>query len=477
MRVKKFISIALTLIMLTGILTSCNVNDPTPPELIEANTGFENINPEGNVQGGGVELPIHEVGFNSAARYRNELDIPDGHYAGKTLTIWTFWDLGDDEAEHIAAFEAATGATVDYVNRFSWEMYEPDLIKAIASAGGPDICYFMSEVIPSWVMKGFLVPVSDYINFNEITVPLSEGTKDFYTFNGKLYTVPDFNEGSSKMYFRRDIFANAGLKNPYELYLEGDWTWDTFVRLAQDVKQDLTGDGEYDIWGYYSWQWEQLLYSNGANHVQWVDGNPVQGLDDPKAIRAYEWERALDEQYEIIAPWDPDLDPPGMLVSGKIAMMYWGAWLIGDGVSQGLRYELGDKLGFAPFPRGPDLPAHIPMADIASGHREGIAGAASEPELAALYMLFKRLHQDEAAEAAYEEAQIAERILIYGSLEEYELAIQMDYYSTWSAVFGFTGLDSIITRIRNATDMTAAQAVEAYKSSAQAMIDRTWNTT
>jgi hypothetical protein len=117
------------------------------------------------------------------------------------------------------------------------------------------------------------------------------------------------------------------------------------------------------------------------------------------------------------------------------------------------------------------------MADIASGHREGIAGAASEPELAALYMLFKRLHQDEAAEAAYAEAQIAERILIYGSLEEYELAIQMDYYSTWSAVFGFTGLDSIITRIRNATDMTAAQAVEAYKSSAQAMIDRTWNTT
>jgi multiple sugar transport system substrate-binding protein len=475
MKTRKFISIALAFVMLAGIFTACNLNE-VPPELPDGNPDQMNINPDGNVQGGDVVGPRQDVNFNSAARYRNELGLTPGQFEGRTLTIWTFWDLSETEAEHIAAFEAATGAKVDFVNRFSWEMYEPDLIKAIASGEGPDICYFMSEVIPSWVMKGFLIPVSDFIDFNEISIPLGIGTKNFYTFNGKLYTIPDFNEGSSKLYFRRDIFANAGLKNPYELWLEGDWTWDTFVRLAQDVKQDLTGDGEYDIWGYYSWQWEQLLYSNGANHVQWVDGNPVQGLDDPKAIRAFEWERALQEQYEIIAPWDPDLDPPGMLVAGKIAMMYWGAWLIGDGTSVGLRYELGDKLGFAPFPRGPDLSADIPMADIASGHREGIAGAAQEPELAALYMLFKRLHEDEAAEAAYEAAQEAERILIYGSMEEYELAMQMEYYSTWSAVFGFTGLDAIVDRIRNADSMTAAQAVEAYKSTGQAMIDRTWNT-
>ncbi|MDR2558950.1 MAG: extracellular solute-binding protein, partial [Oscillospiraceae bacterium] len=273
MKTRKILSAALVLFMLAGIFASCNVNT-VPPEMPDANTGHANVNPEGNVQGGEVESPT--IGnINSAARYRNELGLdPNGELAGKTLTIWTFWDLDDDEAEHIAAFEAATGVKVDFVNRFSWEMYEPDLIKAIASGEGPDICYFMSEVIPSWVMKGFLIPVSDYIDFNQITISLGIGTKNFYTFNGKLYTIPDFNEGSSKLYFRRDIFANAGLKNPYELYLEGDWTWDTFVRLAQDVKQDLTGDGEYDIWGYYSWQWEQLLYSNGANHVQWVDGNP-----------------------------------------------------------------------------------------------------------------------------------------------------------------------------------------------------------
>ncbi|MCL2627332.1 MAG: extracellular solute-binding protein [Oscillospiraceae bacterium] len=456
------------------MLLGCTVNDPDPTPLPEGNQDLANINPDGNVQGGDVTGP-NLGNINSGAAFRNELGITPDQYAGKTLTIWTFWDLSDTEAEHIAAFEAATGAKVDFVNRFSWEMYEPDLVKAIASGEGPDICYFMSEVIPAWVMKGFLTPVSDYLDFNKITIPLGIGTKEFYTFNGKLYTVPDFHEGSSKMYFRKDIFANASLKNPYEMWLEGTWTWDAFVRLAQDVKQDIDGDGEYDIWGYYSWQWEQLLYSNGTDHIKWVDGNPVQNLDDPKAIRALEWERALGEQYDIIAPYDPDLDPPGMLVAGNIAMMYWGAWLIGDGKTEGLRYELGDKLGFAPFPRGPDLPADVPMADIASGHREGISGAAKEPELAALFMLFKRLYEDEAAKQKAEAEAEAERILIYGSLEEYELAVEMDKYSIWNGMYGFTGMDNIVSRIRGAADMSAAQAVEAYKSSVQMMIDMTWN--
>jgi len=469
MKIRRTLSITLALMMLFSILGGCGVNVNEDPELPEGNPDHVNINPEGNVQGGEVESPVF-YHFNSAAKYRYELDIEPGRYEGKTLTIWTFWDLSETEEEHIAAFEKLTGSKVDFVNRFSWEQYEPDLIRAISVGDGPDICYFMTEVIPAWVMKGFLIPVSDYIDFENVPLKLSEVTKTFYTFNGKLYVIPTFHEGSSKMYFRKDIFANASLRNPYELYLDGEWTWDAFVKLAQDVKQDLDGDGEYDIWGYYSWQQEQILYSNGANHVQWVDNNPVQGLDDPKAIRAFEWEKALGDQYDIIAPYDPDLDPPGMLVSGKVAMMYWGAWLL-----SGLRDELGDKLGFAPFPRGPDLPAHIPLGDVASGHREGIAGSAKEPELAALYMLFKNLYEDEADEARQLAEQEPERILLYGSLEEYDLAMEMANWATWNAMWGFTGLESIVTRIRNADDMSAAQAVEAYKASAQVMIDRTWN--
>ena len=474
MKTRKIFALALALLMTAALLAGCSVNrdEDEPSPLGMGNEDNVNDRGDDNQQGGEVEKPKFE-GINSAAKYQYELGLVPGQFEGKTLTIWTFWNMSDVETENIRAFEEITGCKVEYVNKL-WEMYDSDLTKGIATGEGPDICYFMGSAIPAWVMKGYLTPVSDYIDFSKITIPLGEGTMNYYTFNGKLYTVPDFHEGSSKMYFRKDIFANASLPTPYDLYKEGQWTWDAFVDLGQRVKEaNLNSNGEYDVWGYYSWQQEQILYSNGANHIQWVDGRPVEGLSDPKAIQALEWERALSEQYDIYAPYDPDLDPPGMLVSGKIAMMYWGAWLITSESGDGLRELLGDKLGFAPFPRGPG--ADKDLNDVASGHREGISGAAKEPELAALFMLFKRLPADEDAEAAKAVKDQAERIRVYGSLEEYELAAEMDRHSTWYAVDGFTGLESVVTTIRNKEDMTAAQAVEAYKGVAQNYIDMTWN--
>jgi ABC-type glycerol-3-phosphate transport system substrate-binding protein len=472
MKKRRFFAVLIMMAMVTGFVAGCNVNRDDDGPLDVGNQELVNDRGEGNEQGGEVEKP-GSTAFNSAAKYRHELGIDRSRYEGKTLTIWTFWSLSDTEAANIAAFEEATGCKVVFDNTRIWENFERDMIKAVATGDGPDICYFMSEAIPQYAMKGYLRPVSDYIDFSEVTVPLGEGTKNYYTFNGKLYTFPDFHEGSSKLYFRRDIFANASLPNPYDLWKEGKWTWDEFVKLAQAVKK--TGaDGEVEIWPYYSSEQSQILFSNGANYIRWEDGNPVQALDDPKAIRALEWERALSEQYEILYYTWPEGGPTAMLVSGELAMMYWGAWLISSENGDGLREVLGDKLGFAPFPRGPDLPANAVMTDNASGHREGISGAAKEPELASLFMLFKRLPVDEADEAKRESEQEAERIRIYGSLEEYQLAVDMDYHSIWNPVYGFSGLESVVGRIRGATDMTAAQAVEAYKNQAQNMIDRTW---
>jgi multiple sugar transport system substrate-binding protein len=469
MNTRKITALGLALALTACLLAGCNVNreDPDAP-LDVANTGQVNQQGEDNQQGGDVEKPLYD-GINSAARYRHELGLENtDRYQGKTLTMWRFWDLSDDEADTIAAFEAATGAKVNFNGNYAYSAYDNDLLKGIAAGDGPDICWIYEQIIPAWVTKGYLFPLSDYIDFSQVAFPIAEGTKEFYTFNGKLYVIPDLGEGMAKLYFRRDLFANRALENPYDLWKAGNWTWDAFVRLAQDVKEDVDNDGEIDIWGYYAWREAQIHYSNGANFIQWMDGKPVEGLSDPKSVRAFEWERSLSEQFDIVAPWDPDLDPQGMLVAGRIAMTYADAYVL-----SGLRDELGDRLGIAPFPKGPDATA--PMGDIATGHRAAIAGSSNEPELAALYLLYRQLPIDEADEARAAEEAGPERIRLYGSLEEYEMVMEMAKHAVHHAFQGFTGLESIITAIRNAEDRSPAQAIEMYKANAQIMIDRTWN--
>ncbi|MDR0326445.1 MAG: extracellular solute-binding protein [Oscillospiraceae bacterium] len=479
MQTRKVFALALALMLTAGLLAGCTVNsDGEPSPLDVGNQDLVNNRGEENQQGGDVEKPVFQ-GINSAARYRSDLGLVPGQFEGKTLTIWTFFVLDEEgEAElwaDIRAFEELTGVKINYVNDKIWETYSSELIKGISTGDGPDICVFDEEVVPAWVMKGYLVPLSDYIDFSQVTLPLSDGVKQFYTFNGKLYTFPELNVDTGKLYFRGDIFANASLPNPYDLWKEGKWTWDNFVDLAQRVRQDTDGDGEYDIWGYYSWRDAQYLYSNGANYVQWVDGKPVEGLSDSKAIRAFEWHRALSEQYDIVAPYDPDKDPMAMLVSGDIAMTYHDHYVLTG--ADGLRSQLGDKLGVAPFPRGPDLPADIPFGDHASGHKEGISGAAKEPEIAAIYMLFKRLPIDEADEAAKKAKEEADNVKWFGSLEAYEMNLAMSNYAVVTPLRGFTGLDSVVARITASADsnMTIAQAIEAYKGVAQNYIDMTWD--
>ncbi len=481
MRSRRFLTLALAALLLAGLLAGCNVNvnngdDTTPGEeggepspLPEGNTDQVNNNPDGNVMGGDVEGPKNE-GLPSDAKYQKDIVIEPGKYEGKELIMWTWWDMGEEDEESIARFEEATGCKITYVNK-QFETYSSDLVKAVATGDGPDICYFGSEAIPAYVTKGYLTPVSDYLDMSKVTFETSQSIADYFTFNGKLYVVPDIGPSSSKLYFRKDLFANASVDNPYDLWKAGNWTWDEFVRIGQEVQSDTDGDGENDIWGYYSWQQEQILYSNGANYVQWVDGNPVEGLSDPKAIRALEWDRSLNDQYGIVAPYDPDLDPTAMLVAGRIAMMYWGDWLLyGD---EGLRGVLGDNLGIAPFPKGPD--ATEPFGDAAAATAEGIAASAKEPELAALYLLYKRLPADETEEAEEQTKAEADRIRDFGSLEVYEMCLEMANYATINPCFGFTGLENIVTTIRDNATMTPAQAVEAYKAAAQTMIGRTWN--
>ncbi|MDR1670092.1 MAG: extracellular solute-binding protein [Oscillospiraceae bacterium] len=484
MKTRTFLTLALAALLLAGLLAGCNVNvntdsagDPNaspaeeggePSPLPEGNEEQINNNPDGNIQGGEVEGPANE-GIPSDAKYQKDIVIEPGKYEGKELVMWTWWDMGEEDQENIARFEAATGCKITYVNK-QYEVYGADLVKAVGTGDGPDICYFGSEAIPAYVTKGFLIPVSDYLDMSKVSFETSQSVIDYFTFNGKLYVVPDTGPSTSKLYFRKDLFANASVDNPYDLWKAGNWTWDEFVRIGQEVRSDVDGDGEFDIWGYYSWQQEQLLYSNGANYVQWVDGNPTEGLSDPKAIRAMEWDRALNEQYGIVAPYDPDLDPTAMLIAGKIAMMYWGDWLLYG--EDGLRTQLGDNLGIAPFPKGPDATA--PFGDAAAATKEGIAACAKEPELAALFLLYKRLPANEEEEAENNTKAEADRIRDFGSLEVYEMCLEMANYAITNPCPGFTGLQNIVDAVRNAADMTPAQAIEAYKAAAQGYIDRTW---
>ena len=50
-------------------------------------------------------------------------------------------------------------------------------------------------------------------------------------------------------FYNEELFALAGLVDPFTLHTQGDWTWESVIRSARRIARDTTGDGALDIWG------------------------------------------------------------------------------------------------------------------------------------------------------------------------------------------------------------------------------------
>ena len=76
----------------------------------------------------------------------------------------------------------------------------------------------------------------------------------------------------------------------YELYENGEWTWEKFKEIALAGNQDLAGAGEYDVHGFN--QRENLIWSfmtsNGAEAVKKTDAGVELALETPEVMEALE---------------------------------------------------------------------------------------------------------------------------------------------------------------------------------------------
>ena len=144
------------------------------------------------------------------------------------------------------------------------------------------------------------------VNFNDVkTIDLSNDwwSKDIVdscNINGHLYVL-DGDISTHRlfyaftMYFNKRIFDELGLDYPYQLAIDGEWTFDAFSKLVKQGGKDLNGDGlirdEDDQYGYYTrdaFGAIQVLYSGGQRiYDKDQRGLPKLSLNSPKTVALF----------------------------------------------------------------------------------------------------------------------------------------------------------------------------------------------
>ncbi len=162
----------------------------------------------------------------------SESFVPDGN-SGKIVWLG-YYDLLTDgsSSEQYKIFTSDTyGGEIEYVSCSSGSAYFDKLGTMIASDTSPDIVRYEWLSYPMGMGKNMYESVDGLI---DIETPLWEDMADViedFVYQGKHYYLPYRITPNFAINYNRQVVIDAGLTDPYDLYLENNWTWDTFREL------------------------------------------------------------------------------------------------------------------------------------------------------------------------------------------------------------------------------------------------------
>jgi multiple sugar transport system substrate-binding protein len=418
---------------------------------------------------------------------------------GRTLTAAMWWDGG------VAYSMAGPGysepdpstSTNYFIDRLIWDnarrverefnvnfegvnipgaMEVIPVLTASVMAGDPmaDLVFMEPWMMLSAIHGDLIVPLdtinlpgSDLLGPRVYTSVRAEGLGHLWAF-----WTSALNAGGVAMGVNLDIINAIGARNPVDLYHQGQWNWEAMLEIMRMSTRDTTGDGVNDQWGISGQPGEILRNLIGSNDGMLATDDLIYAFDHPNTMQALEFMETIIQEGLWYSDPSQDIDP------GDWGRNFWAyelgvatffptaTWAISDNRPT---YEFA----VVPFPTGP---ANTTGATWLGGWRQGYAIAAgSDWAPADVLMLVEELFSwagdepDLMNEGALDSVRGA-------FLTEQDAMVQLDASRTMRSDMGYNvpeypwQLDRFI-RAFFANEMTAAQAVEAYRGPLQEMLD------
>ena len=220
-----------------------------------------------------------------------------------------------------------------------------------------------SNSVATLAVQGAILPLDEYIVKYGVE-GYWQKKKDFNTILGKVYAYDDvYSVAEEGIFYNSDLLGKLlGEENrvkPTELWEKGEWTWNAFYELSNQLNEILDenrseaeGGPQYVIGGRtYDWFYPM----SGTNGAQLVDSNFNAHLTDPANLQTLEFLSSLREKpgmwidnAEIWNTIQPEFKNQNLVFhSGS-------DWYLSDASRwKGLNFSVD----FVPYPVGPRVEA------------------------------------------------------------------------------------------------------------------------
>lgn len=227
--------------------------------------------------------------------------------------------------------------------------YVSKLAVQLAGNEKPDMGWMLESPALGWIDVGALTDLNPYVKDDAVfnVNDFSDSSLALWTKDDALYGIP-FSTSPMFIAYNADLFKEANLETPSELFAKGEWTWEKFAEVAKVITETGEGNiGYVHIDEISTNPWRLLVpimqaYGGGS----WDPTGAKCLMSNPESIQAASLvHKMMYEDNSIVKP-NEKVD----FTSGNVGMtMRQLSWL------SSLK-DVGFSWDFAPLPSGPAGP-------------------------------------------------------------------------------------------------------------------------
>lgn len=265
-----------------------------------------------------------------------------------TITWLSDYDLNparhEKRSSALEIFEDVFGGKINYVATTADGKY--DRLAEMLNAGETvDMFPYEQGAFPEGLTRDLYAPLDPYYEELGMDTGIWDDMQeviDMYSYGDGHYVIPYSFTNPVVLTYSRKMIQQEGLSDPYELYKQGSWNWDTFMDMMQTFKEN-TPDGttRYGISGELG---RAALASSGRSVVNKENGQLVNNISDPEIAKAEQMVIDISQQGLYRSNWLEHFD-----TDGNILFYAMGTWTLGE--SNALNDD--KDLMIVPFPKSP----------------------------------------------------------------------------------------------------------------------------
>lgn len=360
------------------------------------------------------------------AEVENKVDL-----GGETIYWLANYDINptnnNDRSVALTLFEDQFGGKVEWIQCTSDNKFDT-LTNRILGGDPVDMFPYEWDALPNGVYKQQYQPLDDYIDLDDEIWDGMRDAIDMYAYNGKHYVVPFAVSDPLLITYSRTMCSENGLKDPYELYQDGEWDWDSFMEMMKTFVAN--GDGSSERYGIAGWFGQAMVQSTGKTIVNFDGKQFTNNISDPD-IEAAENLMAEIRSLKLFDPnwysYFPD--------TGNVLFYAMSDWSL----SASNANNADADIMVVPFPKCPDADAYYLCGNYAA---KMLVKNSTKGKAVGTYILCERLAETtpEYQAAAKEKALIVEKsasgvTLGYKTEEQYDAILS--YKDDATCVFDF----------------------------------------